>query len=113
MAFFMKGNPAADNDIQLAQFADQLTVAGYSLGSLATIGGLVVSRRNKALGQDLIQLGLASMGTGLIFQIISGGFKYRAVQHYNEAIKKRYHKNAASVQFKADFDRIGILIGFD
>ena len=50
MAFFMKDFERANREIQMAQLTDQLCIAGYSIGSLFTIGGLLVSRQNKDLG---------------------------------------------------------------
>lgn len=113
MAFFMKDFPVANNDIQIAQLSDQLCITGYSLGSLFTIGGLMVSRQNKDLGQDLMQLGLAGVGAGLVFQLISGGFKFRAVRHYNEEVRRLYQKNTSTLQFKADLNQAGLYVGFE
>ena len=113
MAFFMKDFPGPNNDIQAAQLSDQLCITGYSLGSLFTVGGFMVARQNKDLGQDLIQLGLAGIGAGLIFQLISGSFKFRAVRHYNEEVQKIYRKNSSRIEIKADFYQAGLYIGFD
>jgi hypothetical protein len=113
MAFFMKDYPSANNEIRLAQFSDQFCITGYSIGSLFTIGGLLISRQNKDLGDDLIKLGLAGIGAGLIFQVVSGNFKYKAVQNYNEEIKKIYLKNTSSIRFKAGINQAGLVVGFD
>lgn len=110
MAFFMKDFPIPNNEISMAQFSDQLSIAGYGVGSLFTIGGLFISRQNQDLGNDLIQTGLIGVGAGLVFQIISGDFKFQAVKHYNEALKKGYQKNTSVLHFKADPYRAGIVV---
>lgn len=110
MAFFMKDFPVPDNKIKMAQLTDQLCIAGYSVGSLFTIGGLLVSRQNKDLGGDLLQLGLVSVGSGLLFQVISGSFKMSAVRHYNEAVKRILLKDTSALQWKADLDGVGIIL---
>ncbi|PHN08316.1 hypothetical protein CRP01_03055 [Flavilitoribacter nigricans DSM 23189 = NBRC 102662] len=109
MAFFMKDYPLPNNEIKLAQLTDQLCIAGYSIGSLFTIGGLLVSRQNKDLGGDLLQLGLVGVGSGLIFQIISGSFKLSAVRHYNEEVKKYYQQKTSAIRFRASADGAGIV----
>lgn len=110
MAFFMKDFPIPDHKIKLAQLTDQLCIAGYSVGSLFTIGGLLVSRQNKDLGGDLIQMGLIGIGSGLVFQVISGSFKVSAVRHYNEAVKSRAGKDTSILLFKAGRDGAGIVV---
>lgn len=110
MAFFMKDFPVPDNKIKMAQLTDQLCIAGYSIGSLFAIGGLMVTRQNKDLGGDLLQLGLVSIGSGLIFQIISGSFKISAVKHYNNAVKKIQVKDTSFLEFKAGPDGLGIIV---
>lgn len=110
MAFFMKDFPRPNNEIKMAQLTDQFCIAGYTVGSLFTIGGLMVSRQNKELAEDMIQLGLVGIGAGLIFQIISGNFKLKAVRHYNEEVRQLYQKNASKVQLRADFNEAGILV---
>jgi hypothetical protein len=110
MAFFMKDFPVPDNKIKLAQLTDQLCIAGYSVGSLFTIGGLLVSRQNKDLGEDLIQLGLVGIGSGLVFQIISGSFKLSAVRSYNEAVKNRSEKDSSMLFFKAGWNGVGMVV---
>jgi hypothetical protein len=110
MAFFMKDFPLSHNKIKMAQLTDQLCIAGYSVGSLFTIGGLMVTRQNKELGGDLLQLGLASIGSGLLFQVISGSFKFSAVKHYNEAVKRQDRKDTSAIEFKADVAGIGFIV---
>ncbi len=110
MAFFMKDFPVPDNKIKMAQLTDQLCIAGYSVGSLFTIGGLMVNRQNKDLGGDLLQLGLVSIGSGLIFQIISGSFKISAVKHYNEAVKRIQKNETSALNFRAGPEGVGIIV---
>lgn len=94
MAFFMRDFPTANRDVKMAQLADQLCITGYSLGSLFTIGGLLVSQQNRALGGDFIEMGLVGISAGLIFQVISGSFKLSAVRHYNSDIKRLYRQSS-------------------
>lgn len=108
MAFFMKDYPEANRKISLAQLTDQLCIAGYSVGSLFTIGGLLVNRQNRDLGADLIELGLVGVGTGLIFQIISGGFKVSAVRHYNTAVKDQYRKKTSAIHLTLEPAGVGV-----
>lgn len=110
MAFFMKDFPVPDNKIKMAQLTDQLCIAGYSVGSLFTIGGLMVNRQNKDLGGDLLQLGLVSIGSGLIFQIISGSFKISAVKHYNDAVKRIQQNETSAFDLRAGPEGVGIIV---
>ena len=112
MAFFMRDIPESNNDINIAQISDQLTIAGYSIGSLFTIGGMFVTRQDKELGNGLIQLGLIGISSGVIFQIVSGHFKFEAVKHYNKAVKRNDRKKVSNLQVRLGIQQTGIVLGF-
>lgn len=114
MAFFMKDYPAAYNELRVAQLSDQLCIAGYSMGSLFTIGGMMFARQDKQLSEGLIKMGLTGIGAGLVFQLISGKYKMRAVRIYNEQVKRNEEKkHSMRVEVKTGMMGAGILVGFD
>ena len=53
MEWYMHDFPSAKKDIHTAVVSDQLSVAGYSVGSLFTVTGLLVFEPNQKLGSDL------------------------------------------------------------
>ncbi|MCB0628912.1 MAG: hypothetical protein R2824_09670 [Saprospiraceae bacterium] len=114
MAFFMKDYPAAYNELRIAQLSDQLCVAGYSMGSLFTIGGLMFSRQDKELSEGLIKMGVVGIGAGLVFQLVAGKYKFRAVRIYNEEVKKKGdNKHSMRVEWNAGAMSAGISVQFD
>lgn len=114
MEWYMHDFPSAKKDIHTAVVSDQLSVAGYSVGSLFTVTGLLVYEPNKKLGSDLMMLGGISLGTGIIFQIVSGKYKKMAVRKYNAAMRKRKDVKATGSVYKTQFgfSRQGFVIRF-
>ena len=103
MEWYMHDFPSAKKDIHTAVVSDQLSVAGYSVGSLFTVTGLLVFEPNQKLGSDLMMLGGISLGTGIIFQIISGKYKKTAVRKYNTAMRKSRNPKATGAVYKTQF----------
>jgi len=114
MEWFMQDSPAAKKEISAAIVADQLSVVGYTVGSVFTITGLLVYEPNQRLGQDLMMMGGVSLGAGILFQIISGKYKKRAVERYNKSIREDRASLLKGISFKLDFTGEGtqLLIGF-
>ena len=105
MEWFMHDYPAARKDIGHAVVTDQLSVVGYSVGSLFTVTGLLVYEPNERLGGNLLMLGGISLGTGIIFQLVSGKYKKRAVRKYNAALQRSRKPEAKGMGF---LDRFGL-----
>lgn len=103
MEWFMHDYPTARKDISNALVADQLSVAAYSVGSLFTVTGLLVYEPNKRLGGNLMMLGGISLGTGVIFQIISGKYKKTAVRKYNAALKRPNKDSVKGTSYRPSF----------
>ncbi|MBX2873675.1 MAG: hypothetical protein KTR30_16285 [Saprospiraceae bacterium] len=114
MEWYMHDFPTAKKDIHTAVVSDQLSVAGYSVGSLFTVTGLLVYEPNQRLGNNLMMIGGISLGTGIIFQIISGKYKRTAVRKYNAGMRKSKHPKARGVSYRATFElgRQGFIIRF-
>ncbi len=114
MEWFMQDHPAAKKEISGAIVADQFSVVGYTVGSIFTITGLLVYEPNKHLGQDLMMMGGISLGAGILFQIVSGKYKKRAVERYNESIRKSKSSLLKGMSFRFDVNGEGtqIVIGF-
>lgn len=110
----MQDYPKARSEISTAVIADQLSVASYSVGSLFAVTSLLVYEPNKLLGKDLLTLGGITLGAGIIFQIVSGNFKRKAVHHYNKEVKMRRMKATGGLSFHVDFngEQTKIVIGF-
>lgn len=114
MEWYMHDFPSAKKDIHTAVVSDQLSVVGYSVGSLFTVTGLLVYEPNQKLGSNLMMIGGLSLGTGIIFQIISGKYKKTAVRKYNSAMRKKKHAKVKGVSYRATFgvSRQGFIIRF-
>ena len=110
----MQDHPAAKKEISGAIVADQLSVVGYTVGSIFTITGLLVYEPNKHLGQDLMMMGGISLGVGILFQVVSGKYKKRAVERYNEGLRKSKSAVIKGMSFRLDFSGEGtqLVIGF-
>ncbi|NET32451.1 MAG: hypothetical protein F6K19_10640 [Cyanothece sp. SIO1E1] len=107
MEWYMHDFPFAKKDIHTAVVSDQLSVAGYSVGSLFTVTGLLVYEPNQKLGSDLMMLGGISLGTGIIFQIISGKYKKTAVRKYNAAMRKSKEVKPMGMLYRTQFQFSG------
>lgn len=101
MEWFMHDYPAARKDIGSAIVADQLSVVGYSVGSLFTVTGLLVYEPNERLGGNLLMFGGVSLGAGILFQVVSGKYKKRAVRKYNAALHSAGSPRAKGVSFRS------------
>jgi tetrahydromethanopterin S-methyltransferase subunit F len=113
MDYFMKDYPAAYNELRIAQLSDQLSVAGYSMGSLFMVGGLMFSRQDKELSNGLFRMGAAGIGAGLVFQLVAGKYKFRAVKVYNEEVRQRGEKkHSMRVEWKVGVSSVGVWVGF-
>ncbi len=114
MEWYMHDIPSAKKDIHAALVSDQLSVVGYSAGSLFTVTGLLVYEPNQKLASNLMMIGGISLGTGIISQIISGKYKKTAVRKYNAAIRKSKQMKAKGVSYRARFglNSRGLVIKF-
>jgi hypothetical protein len=113
MEFFMAGNPSAYNQIKVANLTDQLSLAGYSIGSILLLTGILINEDNPRLSRDLYFYGGIGLGSGIIFQIISHTYQKEAVYLYNEGIKSAYHrKSSVGVYWGVGAEGAGMRIRF-
>lgn len=113
MEWLMSDFPPAYDEIRLAVLGDQLSIMGYGVGTLFALSGLFVYRQNRGLGEDLIQIGGIGIGSGLIFQFISGKFKKSAVGIYNEEVKAYYQQKTSSYRVGISGGEAAIIVRFD
>lgn len=113
MDWFMMDYPAAHDEINLALLSNQASIAGYTIGGLFGLSGLLIYQRDKALGGDLLQLGGIGIGTGITFQVFSGIFKRRAVRTYNRAVINLYKKQGTAIHTKVQATGINIQVQFE
>lgn len=113
MEFFMMDNPGAYNQIKVANLTDQLSLTGYSLGSIIMLTGILLSEDNPRLSRDLYLYGGLSLGGGIIFQIVSHSYQKEAVYLYNEGIKSSYErKTSVNLQWGVGEEGVGMLVRF-
>lgn len=114
MEWFMHEYPDAKKDISRAIVADQFSVVGYSVGSLFTVTGLLVYEPNERLGGNLLMFGGLALGAGIIFQVVSGKYKKKAVRKYNAAIQRGSQPKArkVSLQSRVSLTGGGVVVRF-
>lgn len=101
MDFFMSDCAAAHDQLRFAMLSNQLAAAGYSIGTLFGLTGLLVNRQSPQLGGNLLQIGGVGIGTGFLFQVFSNKFKKKAVRLYNEDVRALHKvKNKAGFGVK-------------
>ena len=109
MQWFMTDHPFAHDQIRVSVVSGQMAAVGYTVGGMIFLGGLLVWQDDKAAGKDLMLMGGAGIGAGLFFSIISGGHQRKAVQLYNEDIK-RYYDSSAGLEWQFGFSGKGFTL---
>lgn len=109
MKWFMADDPESHLEIKLAMLCDQISIVGYSIGGLFFLTGVFANERNKDLADNLYVLGGASVGGGILFQILTGVFKKNAARIYNRNIRNR--RQVRGVRWKVGIGRDGVMIG--
>jgi hypothetical protein len=114
MDFFMADHPSAQAHIKIAILTDQLSFTGYGVGGLFLLTGILSRDNNSRLSKDLIRYGAITMGSGLLFQIISKNYQKNAVAFYNEGIKAHYRRerNNAYLELGAGAQGLKMSFGF-
>ena len=110
MEWFMTDYPDAHDQINLCILTEQASVAGYSIGALFGLTGLLVNRQDPHLGNDLLQIGSIGIGSGIVFHLFSGGFKKKAVRYYNEDVRKLYKKDGNRINVKLEPNGVGFRV---
>ena len=87
MQWFMTDYPAANDQMRSAVLANQLSITGYSVGSLFFLTGLFIWEDNRSLSDELLRLGGIGFGSGILFQVISQGYEKKAVRLYNRDVR--------------------------
>ena len=112
MQWFMSDHPSAYDKIQVSGITNQLSLASLTIGGIFTLTGVLANSENESLGEDLLTIGGIGLGSGLIFQLISGSYKKGAVRAYNEEIKLIYANQQTSLKWELSDDGIGLRLGF-
>lgn len=114
MQWFMKDHPMAHDQIRVAVISDQLAAVSFTAGGMIFLGGILIREDNPGAGQDLMLMGGAGLGAGLLFSIISGGHQRRAVQLYNEDIRRYYNSSAGLAwQLGLSGNGLTLMAGFE
>lgn len=103
MQWFMSDYPTANDAIRVAVKSDQLSIVGFTVGSLFALGGTLVYNQNDELGEDLFLLSGVGLGSGMLLQLFSGAYQSKAVKGYNYEIKSLYRDDSAQVYFTFSF----------
>ncbi|MCB0560284.1 MAG: hypothetical protein H6573_33140 [Lewinellaceae bacterium] len=111
MQWFMTDHPLAHDQIRVSVVSGQMAGVGYTVGGMIFLGGLLVGQDDRAAGEDLMLMGGVGIGAGLLLSIISGGHQRRAVQLYNEDIK-RYFNSSAGMEWHIGFSGNGLTLRF-
>lgn len=90
MEWFMSDYAEPYENIRISIISDQISVGSYTIGSLFLISSFLIDQDRKRVISDLHLWGAVGIGGGVIFQIVSGKFKRKAVMGYNDEIKKVY-----------------------
>ncbi|MCO6475812.1 MAG: hypothetical protein J5I94_04285 [Phaeodactylibacter sp.] len=109
MQWFMTDHPMAHDQIRVAVVSGQLAAVSYTVGGMIFLGGLLIRQDDRAAGQDLMLMGGAGIGAGLLFTLVSGGHQRKAVQLYNEDIRK-YLNSSARVEWQVGFTGHGVTL---
>lgn len=109
MQWFMTDHPLAHDQIRGAVLTDQLAAVSFTIGGIIFLGGVLIRQDDQGVGEDLMLMGGAGIGAGLLFSIVSGGHQHRAVQLYNEDIK-RYYNPSAGVEWQFGLSGSGLTL---
>ena len=109
MQWFMTDHPLAHDQIRVADVSGQMAAVGYTLGGMIFLGGFLLSQDERSSGSDLMLMGGAGIGAGLLLTLISSGHQRRAVQLYNEDIKQ-YYNSSARVEWQLGFSESGVTL---
>ncbi|MCB0550233.1 MAG: hypothetical protein KDD19_21875 [Phaeodactylibacter sp.] len=109
MQWFMSDHPLAHDQIRVAVVSGQMAAVSYTVGGMIFLGGFLIRQDDNAAGDDLMLMGSAGIGAGLLLTLISSGHQRRAVQLYNEDIK-RYMDSSARVEWQLGFTGNGVTL---
>ncbi len=102
MQWFMSDYPNAYESIRISNISEQISIASYSLGSIFVLSGFIVESRNPRISQELKLWGISGLVGGIVFQVVSGRYRRKAVEQYNDQIQHIYrdNKNPVSVHLE-------------
>lgn len=109
MQWFMTDHPLAHDQIRVAVVSGQMAAVSYTVGGMFFLGGFLIRQDDRAAGEDLMLMGGAGIGAGLLLTIVSGGHQRRAVQLYNEDIR-RYMESSARVEWQLGLTGNGVTL---
>ena len=113
MRWFMSDYPQADEQIRLAALTNQLSITGYSVGTVFLLTGLFVWEDNQPLSDELFRLGGLGFAGGILFQVLSQNYEKKAVRYYNRDIKLfTGEQGSACLCAKVAGDRVGLWLSF-
>lgn len=96
MRWFMEDYQLANDQVELAVLTNQLSVSGYSIGSVFLLTGFFINDQNRQVSNDIIRLGAVGIGAGILFQILSQGYEKKATRYYNAEVRALYQRTNAA-----------------
>ncbi len=90
----------AYENIRISNISEQVSIASYSVGSIFVLTGFISESQNPKISKDLKLWGALGLGSGIVFQVISGRYRRKAVDHYNDDIQTIYQTHNRPVSFK-------------
>ncbi len=112
MEWFMDDYPAAHDQIRVAIFGDQLSLASYTIGGVFCLSGLLIHPQNPGLGNDLLKIGGIGLGGGVISQIWSARIQRKAVNIYNKEIRQYYARQSVGASLSLHSGQVLVIVDF-
>ncbi|MEL7123623.1 MAG: hypothetical protein AAFO07_29545 [Bacteroidota bacterium] len=113
MEWFMKDVPSAHENIRLSMISDQISITGYTLGSLFVLSSFFIPDENAKTSRNLRTVGGISILSGICLQIVGNDFKKKSVNQYNQSIKALHQAKQQSKELKLEVGGLqlrGVLI---
>ena len=102
MEWFMKDVPGAHENIRLSMISDQISITGYTLGSLFVLSSFFIPDDNTKASRNLRTVGAISILSGISLQIVGNDFKKKSVHEYNQSIKSLHQANQKGKELKLE-----------
>lgn len=114
MQWFMSDFEEAYESIRISNISEQVSIGSYSIGSIFILSGLLTSAQNPRISKELKLWGLLGLSSGLAFQIVSGQYRRKAVEQYNDSIESIYYPrlHPVSIHIKIESGLVKSVVSF-
>ncbi len=114
MQWFMSDYEEAYEHIRISNISEQVSVGSYTIGSIFIVAGFLSSSKNPRISSELKLWGALGIGGGIVFQVVSGRYRRRAVDYYNDRIQAIYYKeqHPISLQVKIESGMVKSVVSF-